>query len=235
MEIIMEFKRDIIKYIIVLLITGSIFFSVFYISDKVSTSRIERLGELQERMSLSILSTETRFALLKESSCSDIFLGSELEIGVTRELNNLVSRIKFLESELGSDDEDVLYLKERYALLQIKDYLLVKELSNRCEYNITTVLYFNGEDCTECKNQSIVLDAIREEDDNVRVYWFDGAINVATVDILETLFEIETYPALVVGDETYEEFVPYDELKDIIKKWSDDNNALVSEIEVVEE
>jgi hypothetical protein len=225
----MEFKRDIIKYVVVFLITVSIFFSVFYISDKISSSRLEKLSDLQEKMSLSILSTETRFALLKESSCSDIFLGSELEIGVTKELNNLVSRIKFLESELGSDNSDVLYLKERYSLLQIKDYLLVKELSNKCGYNITTVLYFNGEDCAECKNQSIVLDAIREENDNVRVYWFDGEINVATVDILETLFNINSYPALVIGDETYETFLPYNELKEVIKKWSDDNNALVSE------
>jgi len=226
----MEFKRDIIKYIVVFFITASIFFSVFYISDKINTSRLEKLSDLQEKMSLSILSTETRFALLKESSCSDVFLGSELEIGVTRELNNLVSRIKFLESELGSEDKDVLYLKERYSLLQIKDYLLVKELSNKCGYNITTVLYFSGENCSECKNQSIVLDAIREENDNIRVYWFDGAINVATVNILETLFNISSYPALVIGDETLEYFLPYEELKEVIKRWSDDNNALVSEI-----
>ena len=226
----MTIKRDILKYVIVFIITSTIFFSVFYISDKVNTSRLENLADLQENLSLSILSTETRFALLENASCQEIFLGGELEIGVTQELNNLVSRIKFLESELGSDDEDVLYLKERYALLQIKDYLLVKELSNRCEYNITTVLYFSGEDCGACKNQSIVLDAIREENANVRVYWFDGSIDVSTVDILETLFDISEYPAMVVGNQTFKEFLPFEELKNIIDQWSDDNNALVGKI-----
>lgn len=226
----MTFKRDIIKYIIVFIITSTIFFTVFYISDKINKSRLENLTDLQENLTLSILSTETRFALLENASCQEIFLGGELEIGVTEELNNLVSRIKFLENELGSDNEDVLYLKERYALLQIKDYLLVKELSNRCSYNITTVLYFSGEDCGACKNQSIVLDAIREENENVRVYWFDGAINVSTVEILETLFDISEYPAIVVGNETFTEFLPFDDLKSIIDQWSNDNNALVGKI-----
>jgi len=223
----MTIKRDALKYIIVFIITSTIFFSVFYISDKINKSRLENLTSLQENLTLSILSTETRFALLENASCQEIFLGGELEVGVTQELNNLVSRIKFLESELGGDNKDVQYLKERYALLQIKDYLLVKQLSNRCGYNITTVLYFSGEDCGACKNQSIVLDAIREENGNVRVYWFDGAIEVSTVDILETLFDINQYPSMVVGEQTFTEFLPYEELKEVINNWSDENNALV--------
>jgi len=213
------------KYIITFLITSTIFLSAFFISDRVNVSRIEQLNSVQEKISLNILETETRFALLKEASCENVFEGSQLEIGITKDLNQLVNRIKFLESELGGDNEDVQLLKQRYTLLQIKDYLLVNELNSKCDYTIATLLYFHTSDCFDCRKQSIVLDQLRSEYDQVRVYWLDASINESTIETLERLYEINTYPTLVLDEQIYSGFISYDELLQNISRWAEENDV----------
>lgn len=219
------------KYIITFLITSTIFLSAFFISDYINVSRVEQLQNVQEKISLNILATETRFALLSESSCENVFQGSQLETGITRDLNDLVTRIKFLENELGGDNEDVQLLKQRYTLLQIKDFLLVKELSEKCNYTIATVLYFYTDDCFECRKQSIVLDQIRSENNALRVYWMDSSVKESTLETLERLSGVEIYPTIVLGDTTYVDFQSYEDLKLELEEWADNNNALLQEFD----
>ncbi|MFT7327877.1 MAG: thiol-disulfide isomerase/thioredoxin [Crocinitomicaceae bacterium] len=222
------------KYIITFLITSTIFLSAFFISDRVNVSRIEQLDNVQEKISLNILTTETRFALLEESSCENIFEGSQLEVGITKDLNQLVTRIKFLESELGGNNQDVQILKQRYTLLQIKDFLLVRKLSQKCEYTIPTVLYFYTSDCFDCRRQSIILDQIRSEYNQVRVYWMDSSLDEPTTNTLERLYNIETYPTMVLGDENYSGFISYDNFSRKLLLWSKDNNInLLSEEDLI--
>lgn len=216
------------KYLITFFITSTIFLSAFFVSDRVSNSRVEQLNNVQEKISLNILATETRFALLENSSCENVFEGSPLEIGITRDLNQLVTRIKFLENELGSDNEDVVILKRRYTLLQMKDFLLVQELGKRCDYTVATVLYFHAPDCGDCRNQSIVLDQIRSENSYVRVYWMDTSIEEGTLGTLERLYDVQEYPTLVLGEENYPGFTSYDEFTLALRSWAKDNNALLN-------
>lgn len=219
------------KYIITFLITSAIFLSAFFISDLVNNSRLEQLSTVQETISLNILATETRFALLKESSCENIFEGSSLEIGITNDLNQLVTRIKFLENELGSDNTDVIILKRKYTLLQMKDFLLVRELEKKCNYKIPTVLYFYTTDCADCRKQSIVLDQIRADNSYVRVYWMDSSVEEGTLDTLERLSGVTEYPTLVLGENTYVGFQTYEDFSAELQKWATENSALLNEID----
>lgn len=218
------------KYIITFLITAAIFLSAFFVSDKISVSRIEQLNNTQEKISLNILATETRFALLQQSSCETIFSGSGQEIGITQDLNELVNRIKFLESELGSENEDVKILKQRYTLLQIKDYLLVRELSKKCDDTIATVVYFHDHDCSDCRKQSIVLDQIRQDYDYVRVYWMDASLGEVTLGTLERLYGISEYPSIILGEEVSSGFVPYKEFSQKLVDWADDRNIALASL-----
>ncbi len=215
------------KYIIVFLITTSIFISAFYISGEISNRRIKQLDTVQEKLSLNILATETRFSLLQQASCENVLEGSNLEIGITQELNSLAQRIKFLENGLDFQNQSLALLRDRYALLQIKDYLLVKELAEKCDYTIATLLYFYDTDCPDCERQSIILDQIRQDYNHVRVYWLDASLVSPAIDTTKRLFNIESYPALVVGEDSYDGFIDYESLSKIIEVWTTENNALI--------
>ena len=208
----MEWK----KYIIVFVITLAVFLLAFFASNQIGDKRVNQLREIQNKLSVDILSTETRFSLLEQSSCAHVIADDEFEVGITSELNDLARRVKFLESQLGLDNPDVVALKKHYSLLQIKDYLLVQELGDRCDHEIFTMLYFHENDCRECHKQTIVLDEVRDRYPEVRVYWFDKDLITPAVQTLVSMFDIEKAPALLLSEGLQEQFLELEEIEALL-------------------
>src|SRR3989344_5741043 len=73
------------KYFIVFLITVTLFLSASYVSNYFGNQKIDQLKQIQDKISIDILSSETQFSLLSELSCkniSDSILSGELgELG----------------------------------------------------------------------------------------------------------------------------------------------------------
>ena len=109
------FKKN--PYIIVFAITVFLFILAFLISDKFSNSKINQIKEIQSKISLDILSIETRYALLGNSSCKHVISNKTFEKGLNEELNNLARRVKFMENELGSKNTNVLQIKQHLIFL----------------------------------------------------------------------------------------------------------------------
>ena len=143
------------KYLIVFLITVGIFISVFYISNYITNKRFTYLKETQDQIAMDILSSEVQFSLLERKQCEDV--GNSVLSG---ELGELGSRLAFTEKQLGNDDKQVLDLKRYYSLLQIKDYLLMLSLAEKCNTHPVFVLYFysNSNTCTDCIKENFVVD-----------------------------------------------------------------------------
>src|SRR3989344_3358514 len=115
------------KYFIVFLITVTLFLSASYISNYFGNQKIDQLKTIQDKISIDILSSETQFSLLSELSCKNIS-----DAAFSSELGELGGKLEWGQNNLGSSDE-VNYLRKYYALLQIKDYLLTKKISERCK------------------------------------------------------------------------------------------------------
>ena len=208
-------KSETKRYIIVFFITLVIFALAFFMSSIFSNNKISQLREIQEQIAIDILSTETRYALLEQTSCAHSVTSLEEEQGLSRELNDLARRLKFMESQLGSEDEDVLFVKKYYSLLQVKDYLLMEEIKNRCGENLFTILYFHEGDCEECQKQSLVLDELVSQYPETRVYWFDKEVNTPAVQTMLSIFGIKQGPTLVINDRTYEGFLTFEQIQSI--------------------
>ena len=201
------------RYLTVFFITVILFVLAFVLSDSLSDRKISELREIQEKISLDILSTETRYALLGASSCDHVIANSTFEQGLNEELNDLARRVKFMENELGITNENVLQIKKQYNLLQIKDYLLRKELHDRCGDEIVSVLYFHDLECKECRRQSIVLDELAVLYPEIRIYWLDKDLRTPAMDTLVSMFDVKETPALIVNDEVYEGFQSLSEVE----------------------
>lgn len=203
------------RYLIVFLITLAVFASAFWMSSVFSNNKISQLREIQEQIAIDILSTETRYSLLEKTSCDHSVSNLEEEQGLSRELNDLARRLKFMESQLGTEDEDVLFVKKYYSLLQVKDYLLMEELSSRCGEELFTILYFHEGDCVDCQKQSLVLDDLVGEYPETRVYWFDKDVNTPAIQTLLSIFGIKQGPTMVIDGRTYEGFLTFEEIQTI--------------------
>ena len=199
------------KYIFVFFITLAIFVFAIWLSEYFSNRKIEQLRSIQESISIDILSSETQFSLLSELSCKDVSAST-----LSNELNTLAEKIEFSEKNLGNENE-ISQLKKYYSLLEIKDYLLMQQITERCNEKLFSILYFytTANNCSECVKQSYVLTELRATYPELRVYSFDYNLDLSALRALVSIYGVEDtkLPALIVGDEMVTGFRSIEEIE----------------------
>lgn len=203
------------KYLLVFLITIGLFFTAIYLSNYFGDKKINQLKGIQDKIAIDILSSETQFSLLSELSCKNIS-----DSIFSSELGELGNKLEWSQKNLGATDE-VSYLKKYYSLLQIKDYLLAKKISERCKTKSAFILYFytTAENCSLCEQESTVLGALRTEYPELRVYSFDYSTDLSAIASMLQIYKIKdtVLPALVIDDNVLTGFHSIDELKKIVQ------------------
>jgi hypothetical protein len=193
------------KYIISFMISVAIFASAVFISNVFAENRIKDVRNIEDRIYMDILSTEIQFSLLEEISCDKIDTNF-----LSQEMKNLSRKLAYTEETLGTHSDEVKHLKRYYSLLLIKDYLLMKKVSSKCEIKPVFVLYFysNEGDCSDCTRQGHVLTYLSEKYSQLRVYAFDYNLDVPALQTLIALYEVEkALPALIFDGEVYYGFM----------------------------
>jgi hypothetical protein len=203
------------KYIFILVLTAGLFAVSWYASFYFNQRRITEMRSIQEQIATDILSSETDFSLLQELSCDNIS-----QTITSEQLGSLAGRISFTEENIGSGSQ-IDNLKKQYTLLQVKDFLLKKRISERCKTSLTTVLYFYGtaEACKDCTKQGYVLDAAREKYPDLRIYSFDYDLDLSTIRAMKSIYKVVgPLPALVVNGKTSTGFKTLEELEALLPK-----------------
>src|SRR3954469_10646684 len=137
------------KYLIVFLITAGLFFFASYLSNHFNNNKLLQLKGIQDQISIDILSSETQFSLLSSLSCKNVS-----DSVLSGELDQYGQKLDWSQKNLGATSE-VSYLKKYYSLLEIKDYLLMKQIATRCGVKSAFILYFytTANNCTVCENE----------------------------------------------------------------------------------
>jgi hypothetical protein len=203
------------KYFFVFLITCSIFATGWYLSGYVNNKKINEIKDIQNKIAIDILSSETQFSLLEELSCQDVDRSV-----LSQEIATIADKISYSEQNVGAKDE-VELLKKQYTILQVKDFLLSKRITDRCKQKIATVFYFYGnkDACVDCVKQSYVLDALREKYPTLRVYSFDYNLDLSTIKALRSIYKVQnSLPGLVINGKTLSGFKTVEEIEEILPK-----------------
>ncbi len=209
------FMKGFQKYFFVFLITCGIFACGWYLSSYVNNKKISEIKDIQNKIAIDILSSETQFSLLEELSCQD--LNNSI---LSKEISTIADKISYSEQSVG-DREEVELLKKQYTLLQVKDFLLSKRISERCREKINTIFYFYGskDACADCVKQSFVLDALREKYPSIRVYSFDFNLDLSTIKALTSIYKIENnLPGLVINGKTFSGFKTVEDVEKNLPK-----------------
>lgn len=204
------------KYIFTFAITAAIFTTAFFTSTFFSNKRVENVKSIQDNIAIDILSSETQFSLLGEVPCSNVS-----DNILSPELSALGDKLSKTESERGSADADVVYLKKYYSLLQIKDYLLSKKVVSKCGTTKKPVFiiyfYSNKGDCADCEREGYVLTRLKEIYPDLRVYSFDYNLDLAALDSMKAIYRIKSsLPAIVIEDKTYIGFKSIEDLTELL-------------------
>ena len=202
------------KYLLVFLITATIFVTAIYISNAINSKRITEIKTIQDTVSTDILSSETQFSLLSELSCKEA--GNSL---LSSEISDLGQKISYSESNSGSNTAEIIQLKKYYSLLEIKDYLLMKQVSEKCGKKFMFALYFYDQSskCPDCDKASYALTYLRQKYPDLRVYSFDYGLDLSAISTIIQIFGIKNdLPAIVIGDQTINGFKDKETLEKIL-------------------
>ncbi|HEV7702020.1 MAG TPA: hypothetical protein VGO63_01075 [Candidatus Paceibacterota bacterium] len=203
------------KYLIVFLITIALFLTASYISNYLGNKKIDQIKTIQDKLAIDILSSETQFSLLSELSCKNIS-----DSVFSNELDELGGKLEWGQENLGNADE-LAYLKKYYSLLEIKDYLLSKKISQQCKVKSAFILYFytTAENCSVCERESLVLSTLRDRYPELRVYSFDYSTDLSAVKAMLQIYKIKDteLPAVVLEDEVLTGFHSVEELEEKVQ------------------
>lgn len=201
---------------IALAITVGIFATVVLLSRFITNQKISDIREDQDLIALDIMSSETEFSLLSELSCKNISTST-----LTQQLNEMAEKITYSENNIGKS-EDVLKLKKYYSLLEIKDFLLMQKIGERCGNETTSILYVytTADNCSECTKQGYVLTALREKYPDLRVYSFDYNVDLGALHALLSIYKVKdtALPAIIVDGDMYTGFKSLEDIEKLIPK-----------------
>ncbi|NBD74078.1 hypothetical protein GVX82_03485 [Patescibacteria group bacterium] len=206
---------DWLKYLITFIITGALFGTVLYVNTWANERRAAEIRSIEENISIDILSLETQFDLLEQVSCEAIKENSVL----TRQLGELAQKLEFAEGQFGVEDPEVLRLKRSYTLLLLKDYLLMKQVANKCEIEPIFLFYFysNQGDCRDCIKQGHVLTELQQEYPRLRIYAYDYNLDLSVLDTLRSIYGLTgELPALVIDEEPIYGFQTVADIEELI-------------------
>jgi hypothetical protein len=202
------------KYFFSFVITTVIFATAIFLSNYFSQKKLDEVRGIQDKIAVDILSSETQFSLLEESSCKDVGVGT-----LSTELGTLESKLAYTESQRGHGDEEVIALKRYYSLLEIKDYLLMNKISEKCKKTPLSIIYFYSSDnsCSDCEREGYVLTHLRETYPDLRVYSFDYDIDLSAVKTLISINKVKKeLPAIIINDQAYYGFQSIEDLEKTI-------------------
>ncbi|MEK7460349.1 MAG: hypothetical protein AAB628_02265 [Patescibacteria group bacterium] len=211
----MRKKIETKKYVLAFVITAMVFLGALVVSNQSEGRRLAEVQSIENKIALDILSSETQFALLRESSCRAI----DHSTAFSEELSTLAQKLSYMEDNLGGDNAEVVSLKKYYSLLQIKDYLLVGRVNEKCGIKPITIIYFYSNDgsCEDCKKEGYVLTKLREEFPELRIYSFDYNLDLSVVKTMKSIYDVkEPLPALIIGDESYHGLKNAEDIEKII-------------------
>ncbi|KND50209.1 MAG: hypothetical protein AB198_02610 [Parcubacteria bacterium C7867-003] len=199
------------KYVFSFVITALIFATAIYLSNYFGQKKLDEIRNIQDKISIDILSSETQFSLLEQSSCKDIGTGS-----LSTELSSLEAKLTYTENQRGTEDPEVQTLKRYYSLLEIKDYLLMNKISEKCNKTPLSIIYFYSNDasCRDCEREGFVLTRLRETYPDLRVYSFDYDMDLSAVKTLISINKVKNeLPAIVIKDQVYYGFQSIEDIE----------------------
>ncbi len=211
------------KYFLVFFITVCVFAVVFLLSNFLYSQRINQVKNIEDNISRNILESEIQYSLLADASCDQDVDNSPAMIN---EINSLSTRLSYMENQRGTDNVEVIALKKYYSLLQVKDYLLLRERAKQCGQKPLTILYFysNAGDCENCKKLGYVLTSMREDYDQLHVYAFDYNIGLSVIDTLKSIYKLDNnLPILVINRKPYYGFKAREEIEKLMPELATTN------------
>lgn len=210
-------KRDISysKFLIAFSLTLCIFLIGVIVGNYMLSYKIDKFVDYEQDLKIDLMASEIEDRIIEEVGCN-----ATGQLQLTQSLYDLSAKLGYLENQLGWDDPQVWRMKKYYSLLELRHWLYMKKINEKCGFNYTTILYFysNKGDCPKCESQAFVLGHLKEKYEGIFLYSFDINMDNAALNTIKQIYDVgnET-PSLVVNEKILSGFKDLGELEGVIK------------------
>ncbi|MBS3112707.1 hypothetical protein J4418_01325 [Candidatus Woesearchaeota archaeon] len=198
-------KFSMFKFVGVLAATTLIFMIGIQLGNYLSSIKITRIEDLQNNIKVDTLGLETQLLIVSKNPCEILKLGI-----MDEELYEIGSKLAYIESQYGHGDESVQRLKNYYSILELRHWILLNNVKEKCNIDYDLILYFysNELDCNDCEKQGFVLDYIRRTNSNVKIYSLEYSLDNPAINTIKALYKIkaEELPVIIINGEAYTGF-----------------------------
>ncbi len=209
------------KHLMVAIITALIFVLGIFVGNMLTEQKLGELKQLQQELRSDTLSFSLQRTLVKDSVCKKDVLKPTY-----KKLYDLGAKLSAMEEQLGRNHPEVSRLKRYYTLLQVQQWLTLKEVNAQCQKTDDWILYFYSNDkdqCPRCDQQGFVLTPLRESRDNLKVFSIDADLDERVVQILKEAYGVTKMPTLVINGESIHGFQNLDALQQQLNRSMNDD------------
>lgn len=186
------------RYLVSLLVGAIIFLLIFSISYSLSYLEFQRVSNLQVSVSYDIFKDKLDYSLFGKDVCTE-----ESFDQVSRDLGFQGRIIDDLEKKMGKNNENVLFRKKFYTLIELEHFEFIKLLNDRCNRTVQTILFFYSNEDTEFVNSEKVgrlLGVVHSRAEDLMIYSFDINLDSDIIEKLKEKYDIEKSPTLIINE-----------------------------------
>ncbi|MFC1686196.1 hypothetical protein ACFLZZ_04230 [Nanoarchaeota archaeon] len=210
-----ERKMSAKNVLLALLITGVIFAIGLLVGSSITADKVDDILTLEREARLQLESLDLEEKLLQATPCAN-------PESLSRQLNELGVKLIFLESQYEKGDSRITDLKKPYTILEVKHYLKLRDMVEKCDNDYTMVLFFYSNEpdmIGASEEQGFVLDYLQKKysTKRVKIYSFDTDLDLDLVNTMKRIYGIKTVPSMVISDKLFVGFHDKEELEELIE------------------
>jgi len=128
------------------------------------------------------------------------------------------ARLAELELRKGKLDSEVMSLKEGYAAMQLRNYLLQQRMDSRCGTESNVIIYFySNENYSPETDEGLQIGQVDREF-GAYTYHFDVNVDSPVVRGLKASYAISSVPTLIINGERHSGFMPAQQIREVLER-----------------
>lgn len=184
-----------------------------FVGETMTNAKVNQVINLAEEIRLDILDLELQQDLLRYEPCGKTYLYS-----LGSKLDDIGTRLAYLEEERGKQDSQVIELKKPYTMLQIRHYLLIKNRAQECSEDYIIILFFYSnkqEYLGDSEKQGYVLKYFSDKYgyEKVKIYALDSDLDLGVIEMLKEQYNVSVYPTTIVNERIFVGFTSQEEFQ----------------------
>jgi len=198
------------RFLLTFIISTFLFVVSIGFGSFLSVQKVYDIEDMQYDLITDVNSNDLAYLLYMQEPCK-----VKIDDKFNQELYDTGRRLSFMETQRGRYEKEVVNLREYYSLLEIKQYLFMKDIKEECNRDYYLILYFY-EECDMCQDQGFLLKYFKDKYDNVFVYSFDFYSSNEAVQNIKKMYNVTKVPSVVINGKTYNEFISKEEMEKIL-------------------